>query len=345
MYIIGVVEVKKKYIIIIIIVTLINILISLNGILFKEKTDVIEENINTIKKDDRMLSMMLETEAGSGNYEMTTRSEWPTEGYKFNSELSKCENGGELSWDDTNKKVLMSGNTSDRCYVYFDKLNEFYYSGVKYSAPYGYKISDWLNSEYNTFGYWQSEEEANEVIARPLYKNGTLHLGRYGYDECIGLSDLLCSESEGNVKIFNEINLKEYATNISIPKSIVTLFYKISYLNSGLSLDDILNEIGTINYNFENLTEFLNLIQDLTPLFYPLVVYPDINVVSFQMDVLKGFNVEDFSFLSFDGTDFNFYDNSGNYNSILSYDQAIGELTLEMNDNSIFWIFYSDSET
>lgn len=61
MYIIGVVEVKKKYIIIIVIVTLINILISLNGILFKEKTDVIEENINTINKDDRMLSVMLET--------------------------------------------------------------------------------------------------------------------------------------------------------------------------------------------------------------------------------------------------------------------------------------------
>ena len=45
--------------------------------------------------------MMLETEAGSGNYEMSTASSWPTEGYVFNSTLSKCENGGELSWDDT----------------------------------------------------------------------------------------------------------------------------------------------------------------------------------------------------------------------------------------------------
>ena len=139
---IGVIEVKKKTIIIIVIVivTLINILISLNGILFKEESDVIEENINTIKKDDRMLSMMLETEAGCGNYEMTTRSEWPTDGYKFNSELSKCENGRELSWDDTNKKVLMSGNTSDRCYVYFDKLEDlvtFYYSNKQYTVPLG----------------------------------------------------------------------------------------------------------------------------------------------------------------------------------------------------------------
>ena len=66
------------------------------------------------------IAMMLETSAGSGNYEMTTRSEWPTEGYVFNVNLSKCENGSELSWDNENKKVLMSGNKSDKCYVYFD---------------------------------------------------------------------------------------------------------------------------------------------------------------------------------------------------------------------------------
>ena len=79
-----------------------------------------EEEPKQIKKHVDTISMMLETEAGSGNYEMTTASSWPTDGYVFNSELSKCENGGELSWDDTNKKVLMTGNVSDKCYVYFD---------------------------------------------------------------------------------------------------------------------------------------------------------------------------------------------------------------------------------
>ena len=75
---------------------------------------------NKVIKNKNMLSMMLETEANSGNYEMTSRSEWPKEGYVFNSELSKCERGSELSWDDTNKRVVMSGNVSDKCYVYFD---------------------------------------------------------------------------------------------------------------------------------------------------------------------------------------------------------------------------------
>ena len=82
-----------------------------------------EEEPKQIKKHVDTISMMLETEAGSGNYEMTTASSWPTEGYVFNSELSVCENGGELSWDDENKRVLMSGNVSDKCYVYFDKYN------------------------------------------------------------------------------------------------------------------------------------------------------------------------------------------------------------------------------
>ena len=84
------------------------------------KNNVLEEEKPQVKKHVDTISMMLETEANSGNYEMTTRESWPTEGYVFNANLSKCENGSELSWDNENKKVLMSGNVSDKCYVYFD---------------------------------------------------------------------------------------------------------------------------------------------------------------------------------------------------------------------------------
>ena len=89
--------------------------------LFKgyKKDALVYEN-NKIMPSSSGIAMMLETSAGSGNYEMTIRSEWPTEGYVFNANLSKCENGSELSWDNENKKVLMSGNKSDKCYVYFD---------------------------------------------------------------------------------------------------------------------------------------------------------------------------------------------------------------------------------
>ena len=88
-----------------------------------DKYEVYDEESKQIKKHIGAISMMLETEAGSGNYEMTTRSEWPTDGYTFNSTLSKCENGGEVYWDDSSKKVFMSANMSDKCYVYFDKVH------------------------------------------------------------------------------------------------------------------------------------------------------------------------------------------------------------------------------
>ena len=85
------------------------------------KTDVYEEqNKSSIKKNKNALSMNLEQTAGAGDYKTVTQSSWPTEGYKFNTELSRCENGSTLSWDDTKKAVIMQGNVSDKCYVYFD---------------------------------------------------------------------------------------------------------------------------------------------------------------------------------------------------------------------------------
>ena len=69
------------------------------------------------------LTMMYEIEASSGEYQVTSDTKWPQEGYVFNDRLSKCENGSELSWDDENKRVLVEANTSEKCYVYFDKLS------------------------------------------------------------------------------------------------------------------------------------------------------------------------------------------------------------------------------
>ena len=69
---------------------------------------------------DNVISMMLETSAGSGEYQKTTASTWPTDGYIFNQSLSKCEQGSSLSWDNTNKNIVMKGNISDKCYIYFD---------------------------------------------------------------------------------------------------------------------------------------------------------------------------------------------------------------------------------
>ena len=82
--------------------------------------EITNEVNNKSKKNNDLLTMNLEQTAGAGDYKTVTQSEWPTEGYKFNTELSRCENGSELSWDDVNKKILMSDVSADKCYVYFD---------------------------------------------------------------------------------------------------------------------------------------------------------------------------------------------------------------------------------
>ena len=87
---------------------------------FKTTNTYIDDSVNNQTKITKGISMNLEQTAGAGDYKTVTRSSWPTEGYKFNTELSRCENGGEINWDDINKKVIVTGNVSDKCYVYFD---------------------------------------------------------------------------------------------------------------------------------------------------------------------------------------------------------------------------------
>ena len=81
-----------------------------------------EEVTNEITENTNMLTMMLETE--DGNYVETTVDDWPPEGYVFNAELSKCENGGIVTFNEETKKINMQTNISDKCYVYFDIANQ-----------------------------------------------------------------------------------------------------------------------------------------------------------------------------------------------------------------------------
>ena len=111
----------KKILVIVTIITL-----GLIGILFNYQNNndkAIYESSSTSNNkifSSNALTMMYETEAGSGEYQVTSDTTWPQEGYTFNEQLSACENGSELTWDDENKRVIMSTSVSDKCYVYFD---------------------------------------------------------------------------------------------------------------------------------------------------------------------------------------------------------------------------------
>ena len=83
----------------------------------KEVMSDTEEQKTTSNK---MMSLMLETSRGSGEYKSSKDNKWPSYGYVFNSELSKCENGGILTWNEDKGTVTVKTNTTDKCYVYFD---------------------------------------------------------------------------------------------------------------------------------------------------------------------------------------------------------------------------------
>ena len=112
---------KKKYVVlsIITLVLLITFLTSFNY--FKTSNNYVEDSVNNQTKITKGISMNLEQTAGAGDYKQVTQSNWPGDDYAFNAELSKCENGSTLSWDNTKNVVVFSGNVSDKCYVYFDK--------------------------------------------------------------------------------------------------------------------------------------------------------------------------------------------------------------------------------
>ena len=152
--------------------------------LFKgyKKNALVYEN-NKIMPSSSGIAMMLETSAGSGNYEMTTRSEWPTEGYVFNEQMSKCEQGSILKWDDANKKVIMEGNVSDKCYVFFDKYNPIKINSSSVTAN-GNNIVITVNATSGTGSiskYFYSKDNGSNYVESTsnTYTFANLPIGKY----------------------------------------------------------------------------------------------------------------------------------------------------------------------
>ncbi len=90
-------------------------------IIFNNMDDHKVYEINEEKEyNNSFLTLMIETEADSGIYEKSNSSLWPGDGYIFNEQMSSCENGGELSWNEELNTINLKTNTAAKCYVYFD---------------------------------------------------------------------------------------------------------------------------------------------------------------------------------------------------------------------------------
>ena len=176
--------------------TLIMTLLIISNAYFMYNTYYLKKEVLSYKENikinkNNMLSMMLETDTNSKTYIQSTDNKWPTNGYVFNEQMSKCEQGSILRWDDANKKVIMKGNVSDKCYVYFDKYNPIKINSYSIT-PNGNKITisisatsgtgtitKYLYSKDNGVSYVQS---ANNTYTFTGLDKGTYNIKAYVQD-------------------------------------------------------------------------------------------------------------------------------------------------------------------
>ena len=176
--------------------TLIMTLLIISNAYFMYNTYYLKKEVLSYKENikinkNNMLSMMLETDTNSKTYIQSTDNKWPTNGYVFNEQMSKCEQGSILKWDDTNKKVIMEGNVSDKCYVFFDKYNPIRINSytitpngnkitISISATSGTgTITKYLYSKDNGVSYVQS---ANNTYTFTGLDKGTYNIKAYVQD-------------------------------------------------------------------------------------------------------------------------------------------------------------------
>ena len=212
--------------------------------------DVFKNDVQ--RTNNNFVAMMVETDANSKKYVQSSSNEWLTDGYVFNSTLSGCENGGVISWDDVNKKIVMESNFSDKCYVYFDV----------YVAP-AIPLSEYVLSMY-------SGEQVNNGL---YYHNISLTNGagdnsyRYAGANpnnyvCFGSDESICPNNnlyriigifDGRVKLIKA----DYAT---IDLLGIDGDYKATYSYSTTTYKGSLSssDIGVYMWNYNNNTTINN---------------------------------------------------------------------------------------
>ena len=109
---------KKKILLISGMLLTIIIVVTIIILINNKDTNIYNNNVSN-NTNNGFLTLMLEQDDGS--YKESTSNTWPESGYIYNSNLSKCENGSTLIYNEETNTVNLKASVSDRCYVYFDK--------------------------------------------------------------------------------------------------------------------------------------------------------------------------------------------------------------------------------
>ena len=178
---------KKKILLIssMLVTFILVVFVSLNNTNSENKNVLSNTNKDTEVINSNMITMMYETDAGTGIYEETKDTTWPENGYIFNENLSGCERGGELEYNSINKTVNLLSNKSDNCYVYFDKYDGVWIDNVSISNVTGSSVTLDIsatseNGNITTYYYSLNDsEEYQETTTNPITINDLNKLTEY----------------------------------------------------------------------------------------------------------------------------------------------------------------------
>ena len=230
--------------------------------------------ISNITKEEpvinsNMITMMYETEAGSGEYIETKDNTWPESGYIFNEALSGCENGGELEYNSGNNTVNLLSNSSDRCYVYFDKYDGVWIDNVSITNVTGSSITLDVsatseNGNITTYYYALNDSEeyiestTNPIVINNLNKLTEYNIKIYAIDNIGAKSNIyeinVSTTDKGgpivNFALINEITSNSISLTLEVDsENTISNYYYSS--DNGLSYTSSISS----TYTFSNLNK------------------------------------------------------------------------------------------
>ena len=247
---------KKSFIFSGIIFCLITILLAVSN--FDDSERIIFENNeeSTQIVNSNALTMMYETEYQSGEYQISSDTTWPQDGYVFNETLSKCENGGTLSWNSETNRVVMQTSSSDKCYVYFDKKPD-----IIYLADYiinNVYVEDGVNDLYYHDGigtYTNANQEAGDNSYRYAGANPNNYV-------CFGATGADCQNEENQYRIIGVFNNQVKLIKATNYGNYAWVAYSVNTWDAGKKPDIY----ATLNETYYNIlgSEWQNLIAEST---------------------------------------------------------------------------------
>mgnify|MGYP004565445571 FL=1 len=240
---------KKKFAI----VTTIFIACTITIAEISNNKDESQNELPIVRKQENLLSFYIEND--DGEYEQSSASKWPTDGYKFNSILSKCENGGELSWDDTNKSVVMTGNTSDKCYIYFD---------IAKPKPKIIGISNIYGDNGNSSGFsfditYESEVTISNIYV--IYADGEIEQGRFTINNGLLSAEFggwyVCKYTDYQIYIVDSNGTKSDNFSFQYTYTCFPAETKILTKNGYKNIEKI--KVNDVVYSFNEITQKIEL--------------------------------------------------------------------------------------